>query len=142
MAFRVILFDRQSTGTSNMPPVQSSDNRELEEASLDEVRGRYLVLDDLYAEFQGASLGYPFFVVVLLLLSVATGYYRWSENNTAIQLQVTLIPLTALLAMSLHSWVWLLRIRRRLNAVKRRMAALGASGSLVDSPEGKLVKPS
>ena len=125
-----------------MPLLQNPSNRELEEASLDEVKGRYVVLDDLYAEFQGAALGYPFFAVVLLLLSVATGYYRWSENNTAIQLQLTLVPLTALLAVSLHSWVWLLRIRRRLNAVKRRVAALGVSEPLADPAEGKLVKPS
>ena len=125
-----------------MPPVQSPSTRELEEASLDEVRGRFLVLDDLYAEFQGAALGYPFFVVVLLLLSLATGYYRWSENNTAIQLQVTLVPLTGLLAVSLHSWVWLLRIKRRLNAVRRRMAALGASEPMADPAMGNLAKPS
>jgi hypothetical protein len=124
-----------------MPPVQVPPIRDLEEASLDEITGRYLILDDLHAEFQGAALGYPFFAMVLLLLSLATGYYRWSENNTAIQLQLTLIPFTALMAVSLHSWVWLLRIRRRRNVVRRRMAALGAREPLTEEIVGSLAKP-
>lgn len=125
-----------------MPSIETPPAQQLEDANLDEVAGRYIVLDDLHAEFQGASLGYPFFAIMLLLLSLATGYYRWSENNTAIQLQVTLIPFTALMAVSVHSWFWLLRIRRRLNAVRRRLSILGADEPIAGpAPEG-VAKPS
>lgn len=124
-----------------MLPMQEPLPRELDEANLDEVTGRYMVLDDLHAEFQGAALGYPFFAVMLLLLSLATGYYRWSENNTAIQLQLTLIPLTALMAVSVHSWIWLLRIKRRRNLVRRHMAALGARVAPRDETSGSLARP-
>ena len=113
-----------------MLPIQRAPESDPDNSSLDEVAGRYAAFEDLRAEFQGAALGYPFFAVVLLLLSLATGYYRWSENNTAVQLQVTLIPLTALLAASLHSWVWLFRIRRRLKALDQRMEEIRAKRAL------------
>jgi hypothetical protein len=107
-----------------MIPAQLAPGREFAEPSLDEMAGSYAVIEDLCSDFQGAALGYPFFAVLLLLLSLATGYYRWSENNTAIQLLITLVPFTALMAVSIHSWIWLFKLRRRLKAMRQRMQKL------------------
>ena len=94
---------------------------DVDTASFTELAGRRAMLLDLYGEFQGEAGAYAFFAVLLPALSMASIYFNWDEGYPATTVIIALAMFVGLGAVSLHSLVWFLWVRRRLRRVEKLM---------------------
>lgn len=91
-----------------------------------EAMGQHAMLLDLYAKFQAEAAVYAFFAVLLPGLMVVATHYGWSDRYSKTLLLGAAVVFIAFLTASLHALSWFLWVKRRLDAVYKRMELLGA----------------
>lgn len=103
-----------------MWPGEVLSDLDLDEEPIENLRGRHDILQDLYAEFQGASGAYGVFAVAVPAIIVVCVSMGWAERPT-LALTGAAALFVAMASISAYSLVWYIWVRNRLNRVRHKL---------------------
>ncbi len=104
----------------NVWPGEVPSDLDVDEENRDHLVGRWSILLDLYADFQGACGAYLLVAFLIPGLMVVSVVFEWTERPD-VTLAIAAVVFTACISISLYSYIWFRWAKKRVNKVRALM---------------------